>query len=85
MTNKLESLKKKILYRSLYRGTKEMDLLLSNFVKSKINCLDISDLEDLLFFLNLEDEDIYAFYQNNQINEKIPNNKITSMFKDYKL
>ena len=62
-----------------------MDLLLSNFVKSKINCLDISDLEDLLFFLNLEDEDIYAFYQNNQINEKIPNNKITSMFKDYKL
>ena len=31
-----EILKKQIIYRSTHRGTKEMDLLLGNFVKKKI-------------------------------------------------
>ena len=34
MSKELEILKKKILYRSSYRGTKEMDLLLGSFVKN---------------------------------------------------
>ena len=33
MSEKLENFKKKLLYRSSYRGTKEMDILLSSFVK----------------------------------------------------
>ena len=35
--NKLEIFKKKLIYRSNYRGTKEMDILLSQFVKKHIN------------------------------------------------
>ena len=35
--NKIYSLKKKIKYRSEYRGIKEMDLLLGKFVKKYIN------------------------------------------------
>ena len=31
--NEINYLKKKIIYRAEYRGTKEMDLLLGNFVK----------------------------------------------------
>ena len=38
MINK-EILKKQIIYRSTHRGTKEMDLLLGNFVKKYINNL----------------------------------------------
>ena len=39
MTNK-EILIKKIIYRSIHRGTKEMDLLLGNFVMKHIDkCL----------------------------------------------
>ena len=34
MSEKLEILKKKLLYRASYRGTKEMDILLSSFVKN---------------------------------------------------
>ena len=34
--NKLEIFKKKLVYRSNYRGTKEMDILLSGFVKKYI-------------------------------------------------
>ena len=38
------NLKKKILYRSEHRGTKEMDLLLSNFVKKYVNSLNVNEL-----------------------------------------
>ena len=39
MTNK-DILKKKIIYRSTHRGTKEMDLLLGLFTKKNINTLN---------------------------------------------
>ena len=38
----IDKLKKKILYRSRHRGTKEMDLLLGNFVKKYVNLLNKS-------------------------------------------
>ena len=60
--NELESLKKKIIYRANYRGTKEMDILLSKFVDKYINTLSKEELEDLFEFLNYEDEIIYNFY-----------------------
>ena len=44
----LETLKKKIIYRANYRGTKEMDLLLSKFVDKYINKFSTDELEDLL-------------------------------------
>ena len=37
MSNKLEIFKKRLVYRATYRGTKEMDILLSSFVKKHIN------------------------------------------------
>ena len=83
--NKLEKLKKKVLYRSIYRGTKEMDILLSTFVKQYINKLKEDELEELEKFLNCEDEDIYNFYQNNIISDKIKNIKIVALFKKFKL
>ena len=41
----LENLKKKVLYRSNYRGTKEMDILLSRFVNKYINSLSVDELK----------------------------------------
>ena len=61
----LDTLKKKILYRSNYRGTKELDILLSSFVKKYIDDLSYEELIDLNNFLSIEDEKIYNFYQNN--------------------
>ena len=40
MNNKLEIFKKKLIYRAGYRGTKEMDILLSSFVNKYINDFD---------------------------------------------
>ena len=54
--NKLEIFKKKLVYRSNYRETKEMDILLSNFVNKYINEFDEALLLELEKFLNFEDE-----------------------------
>ena len=43
----LETLRKKIIYRANYRGTKEMDILLSKFVDKYINTFSKKELEDL--------------------------------------
>ena len=37
MTLNIDLLKKKIIYRSNYRGTKEMDKLLGSFTKNTLN------------------------------------------------
>ena len=58
MSNKLEIFKK-VSYRASYRGTKEMDMLLSAFVNKFIEKFDETELIELEKFLNFEDEIIY--------------------------
>ena len=84
MTNK-EILKKQIIYRSMHRGSKEMDLLLGNFVKKYIdefNDIELNDLKKLLF---IEDQIIYKWYFENNSNNSIPNTKVSTMLKNFKL
>ena len=83
--SKLETLKKKLLYRSSYRGTKEMDILLSSFVKFYIDKLGIDELQDLDKFLDLDDEIIYNFYQNNVSNNFLKKNRISQLLKKFKI
>ena len=61
MQNK-KNLIKQIIYRSSHRGSKEMDLLLGNFVKKYINVFDDKDLSDLYELLSIEDEIIYKVF-----------------------
>ena len=61
MTNK-EILKKQIIYRSSHRGTKEMDLLLGNFVKQNIDKFTNSELSDLEKLIETEDEILQKWY-----------------------
>jgi len=42
MSQNKEDLKNKIIYRASYRGTKEMDILLTTFVKKHIDSFDKS-------------------------------------------
>ena len=59
-TNK-EEIKNKIIYRASYRGTKEMDILMTGFVRSIINNLDENYLETLNDFVNMDDETLKSF------------------------
>ena len=85
MNNKLEIFKKKLIYRAGYRGTKEMDILLSSFVKTYINKFDENLLIELDNFLNFEDEIILNFYHHNIVKKKIDKNKISKLFKNFKI
>ena len=57
MTN-IDELKKKIIYRSNYRGTKEMDLFVYKFVNEIVENLNLEELEDLNKLINLGDEEL---------------------------
>ena len=85
MSNKLEIFKKRLIYRASYRGTKEMDILLSSFVNKYINILDEMSLIELEKFLSFEDEIILNFYNFNIIEKKIDENKISKLFKKFSL
>ena len=81
----IDNLKKKILYRSKHRGTKEMDLLLSNFVKKYVDFLNEIELYELESLLNIDDEVLYKWYLNNERTTLIPENNITKKLKEFKL
>ena len=85
MSNKLEIFKKRLIYRATYRGTKEMDILLSSFVNKYINDLDEVLLKELENFLNFEDEIILNYYHFDIIKDKINENKISKLFKSFKI
>ena len=85
MNNKLEIFKKKLIYRAGYRGTKEMDILLSSFVNKYINDFDENLLSELEKFLDFEDEVILNYYNFNIIEKKIDENKVSNIFQKFKL
>ena len=79
MSANKEKLKNKIIYRASYRGTKEMDLLMINFVKSLIKDLNLSELKELDFLVNLDDESLINI-KNNILNNKI---SLTNLIKSF--
>ena len=84
MNLNIDELKKKIIYRSNYRGTKEMDKLLGKFVKKYINELEEDDLIDLDKLLNIDDTNLYNFYNGFNTEFEIEKNNISLLFKNFK-
>ena len=80
-----EILKKQIIYRSMHRGTKEMDLLLGNFVRKYIDEFNSTELKDLANLLFIEDEVIYKWYFEKNLDNLIPKTKVSTMLKNFKL
>ena len=83
MSLDIDELKRKIIYISNYRGTKEMDILLSSFVESIISQLNKEELENLLNFLNIDDDNLFKYKQGLETEVQVSENKITRLFKDY--
>ena len=77
-----EELKNKIIYRASYRGSKEMDILMSGFVKSIINDLNITELKELDFLVNLDDERLINI-KNNILNDKISLTNLIKKFQEF--
>ena len=60
MSPNKEDLKNKIIYRASYRGSKEMDILMTAFVKSIINEINSNSLNILDEFVNMNDETLVS-------------------------
>jgi antitoxin CptB len=81
----IDNLKKRILYRSQYRGSREMDNLLNSFVVRYINEIDVSKLYNLEKFLELDDEKLYKFYNKTLMDLDFEDEYILNLFRNFKL
>ena len=79
----IEDFKKKIIYRSTYRGSKEMDKILSTFTKKYINTFNDTELNQLNDLLKHDDENLYKFNIGKKILIKININKVSKLFKGF--
>jgi len=79
----IKDFKKKIIYRSTYRGNKEMDKILSSFTKKYINTFNNTELIQLNDLLKLDDENLFKFNMGKKTSIKININKVTELFKDF--
>ena len=80
-----EILKKQIIYRSIHRGTKEMDLLLGEFVKKNINSFNLNELKELEYLIDTEDTILEKWYFNKITTNQIPVNKVSKLLKIFKI
>ena len=79
----IDDLKKKIIYRSNYRGTKEMDKLLGAFVKKYINDLSDDDLVKLEKLLDIDDSNLYNFLNGLETDFIFEKNNVTDLFRKF--
>ena len=84
MNINIDQLKKKIIYRATYRGTKEMDKLLGAFVNKYIDDLSIDNLMDLEKLLDIDDNNLYNFYNGIETDVNFNNNYINLLYKNFK-
>ena len=84
MTANIEQIKKKIIYRSNYRGTKEMDKLLGAFTNRYLDTLDDEDLGELIKLLEIDDNNLYNYYNGLNTDIEFEDNKINKLFKNFK-
>jgi|TARA_B100001093_G_C26056015_1_gene688431 antitoxin CptB len=83
MTYNIDNLKKRLIYRSQYRGTKEMDKLIGSFVQSIIDILNEVQLKNLEKFLDIDDDTLYKIYNNQNIEVNLCNEEILDLFKKF--
>jgi len=61
-----------------------MDKLLGAFTKKYINQLSVDDLINLEKLLNLDDNNLYNFYNGYKTDVKIKENNVNLLFKSFK-
>lgn len=59
MTSAIEIQRKKLIYRSLHRGTKEMDRLLGGFAESEVPNMGDDELDAYESLMEEPDPDLY--------------------------
>lgn len=61
MSDRLETQRRKLLFRSLRRGTKESDLVMGGFATARIHELDAAQLDRFEALLDENDQDVLGW------------------------
>ena len=82
---KIDTIKRKIIYRAEYRGIKEMDILLSSFVKKYIDTFNYTELVQLYEILKIDDDTIFKWYTGKLESKIIIETKVSKLLKEFKI
>lgn len=61
MSEDLDTRRKRLLFQSIYRGTKEADYLVGGFARAHLGSLSVAQLDRFEPMLSLEDVDLVAW------------------------
>lgn len=77
MTDNIENKRKKLIFRSWHRGTKEMDLLMGSFADQNLSSFDAAELTAYEDILSHNDPDLYNWLSGR---EDVPANVVSDVF-----
>jgi len=80
----IDQFKKKIIYRANYSGNKEMDKLQGALVSKYLNDLTKNDLIELEKLLDIDDTNLYNFYNGLETDVEFKTSNINTLFKNFK-
>ena len=83
MISSIDDFRKKLLFRSSHRGTKEMDLLLGGFFQENYQILSESELLEFQDILELTDKALSDWLIMNKNNKDIENIAISKRIKEF--
>jgi len=73
----LDQRRRRLLYRSWHRGTREMDLIIGRFADQAIVAMTTRDLDDFERLIEVPDRDLFAWVSGTQA---APDNYTTPIF-----
>ena len=80
----IDLLKKKFISGSNYRETKKREKLLGSFTKKYIDLLSLKELTELEKLLDVDDTNLYNYYNDLDYDFDFKENYINSLFKNFK-
>ena len=83
MSRNLETIeikRKRLLFRSTHRGTREMDILLGSFFKSNMSALNKDQLNEFEGLIEIPDDDLYNWAMGRM---EIPKELDTELLRDF--
>jgi len=85
VTDNLENTRKRLIFQSGHRGTKELDLLLGNFASRYLAEFNAEQLAQFAALLDCPDLDIFQWYSGEIAVPDSHNNPVTELFLNFKL
>lgn len=82
-SNAMDVRRKRLLYRSWHRGTKEMDLLLGRFADRRLATMNVSEIEAYEVLLAENDPDLYNWISGREAVPADRENDVLSLIIDF--